>query len=86
MTAVAKVKDLPASPQTRVVEAAVTTLVRVAACNVCEIRLGDGAGLQNASYATTCAAPTMRVSMQSFSGPQDPLISPSVVGTLACSQ
>ena len=80
MTAVATETVLPASPQTRVVEAAVTTLVRVAACNVCEIRLGDGSGLQNAPYASTCAAPTMHVSMQSFSGPQDPLTSPSIVG------
>ena len=56
VAAVATVKDLPAIRQTRVVEAAVATLVRVAACHVCEIRLGDGSGHQNAPYANTCAA------------------------------
>ena len=86
VTAVATETVLPASPQTRVVEAAVTTLVRVAACNVCEIRLGDGPGHQNAPYANTCAAPTMHVSMQSCSGRTDSITSLSIVGTLACSQ
>ena len=78
----ATVKDLPASRQTRVVEAAVTTLVRVAACHVCEIRLGGGSGHQTASYANTCAAPTMHVPMQSCSGRTDSITSPLIVGTL----